>query len=268
MSHPIVERLASVDPEERRAACLEAAGDPAAALLIDALVGALGDPDWSVVRAASDALAEIGRTAPEADATVRRALASDHAPTRWGAAITSARLAPPGPRLLPPLAEALAAPDGHVRWAATRTLVQTGRTNGEVLPLLLGLARASESRIVRRMAIHGLRALAPEEPAAARALVEATRDGDIRVRRASLAALAAVLDPAPFVVARLAEVLDGETDPPSRRIAAVALGELGAATPGALPESAVSLLERVRESADDPDLRRGAERALRRIASA
>jgi TrmH family RNA methyltransferase len=77
VSHPLVERLRNADPEERRAACLAARTDPAAALLADALGKALGDSVKAVARAASDALVEIGRRDRHVDGVLREALRSD-----------------------------------------------------------------------------------------------------------------------------------------------------------------------------------------------
>ena len=75
MSHPVVARLASADADERRAACVDAADDPTAVLLLDGLAKALGDPEKRVARAASDSLAKLAPTCPEVGAVVRAALA-------------------------------------------------------------------------------------------------------------------------------------------------------------------------------------------------
>jgi len=267
LTHPILARLASADAGERRAACSAAALDPAAILLADALGEALGDPDAEVASAAADALVHIGRAGGDVAPVLRRALHGPDPIRRWRAAFASARLGPPGPRLLPALVEALASEDGHVRWAASRLLVEAGRSHGEVLTLLLGLARSDPTPVVRRMAAHGLRALAPDTREAAETLVAVSRDEDLHVRRAAIAALAALRDPPREVFDRLIEALVGDDDGATRRIGAVALGELGAAHPRSLPEGAVEALRRERDGAPDADLRRGAERALARIAS-
>ena len=91
---------------------------------------------------------------------------------------------------------ALDSEDGDVRWSATRILVEMGRGHGEVLPVLLSLARDGSPR-ARRMALAGLRELAPGEPEVARALLAATRDADLRVRRAAVTALAGLIEPPP-----------------------------------------------------------------------
>jgi HEAT repeat protein len=265
MSHPLVQRMQHADPEERRAACLAARDDPAASLLAEALGHALGDPVKAVARAASDALVEIGRRDRHVDTVLRDALRSESPRRRFTAAYTSVRLQPPTPSLLPALLEALGSTDGDVRWAAAKILVDLGRLHGEVLGVLVGLLRAGDDAVVRRMAAFCLRELAPDRPEAAGVLVLATQDPDLHVRRAGLSALAGLMDPPPEVWDRLLEVLSKDEDPAARRIAAVALGELGAANSRALPTPARDRLRALAVEACEPDLRRAAQRALARL---
>lgn len=271
MSHPVLERLASADPAERAAACRAAAEDPAGSLLAGALAGALGDPAKSVVRAASDALVAIHRAAGEGSGvkeSVRGALRGEAPAERWGAAFTLARIEPPGPPLLPALVEALGSGDGDVRWAATRLLVETGRLHAQVLHLLVGLVRADEHAIVRRMATYALRELAPDRPEAAYVLLEATADSDLRVRRAAFTAMASLLHPPPEVAERCLAALAEDGDAATRRLAALALGEIGAADRSALPAGAAERLQGAASGGDDADLRRAAARALARLEGA
>ncbi len=268
MTYPLLRRLASPDPEERHLACRDAPDDPSAVLVLDALGEALGDPDRRVARAASDALALLGKTCSEVAGVLRRALHSDTPKRRWGAAFTTARLEPPNEKLLPALVEALGFSEGNLRWAAARLLVETGRLNDQVLPLLLGLVRSDGNPRVRRMATYCLRELAPDRPEAAAELLAATHERDIALRRAALSALASLMDPPPAAVDRLIEGLTRETDAACRQIAATALGEIGAANPDALPPTAVSPLEEARAIAGDPDQQRAAAAALARLASA
>jgi len=234
---------------------------------VQELEEALGDPVVAVASAASDALAEIGSRAAEVDALLRRALRGDRPNARWGAAFASARLAPPGPGLLPPLVEALACEARDVRWRAARLLVESGHALPELQPLLAGLATGDPRPQVRQMAAHCLRELAPDEPQTAQVLLEATRDRDLRVRRASLSALAAVGDPPPAVAERLLEVSSADADAASRCIAVGALGEIGARHPEVLPSEAEGALRRIAAEAEDGNLRGAAARALRRLAT-
>lgn len=235
-------------------------------LLVDGLAAVLGDPDKAVARAASDALTELAGTHSEAGDAVRRALHSDDPRRRWGAAFTRARLSPPDPALLPATVEALASEDGDVRWAAAKLLVDMGRLHGEVLSVVLGLASQADSPAARRMALFCLRELAPDDPHAAAALMRATDDSDRAHRRAAYTALAALLDPPPGVLDRLARALAGDSDPVIRRLAAVALGELGLRNPGPVAERAAAHLGAVADD-DDPELLRAATRAAERLNS-
>lgn len=264
MSHPILERLASPDPETRREACAKAARDPAAVLLAEALGQALGDPDRGVARAASDALLAIGRAGADLRGVLREALRSESRARRIGGALTSARLEVPEPGLLPALVEALSDEAGDSRWAAARALVAAGQRHGEVLWLLLGLARGGESPAARRMACHCLRELAPDLPETAAALLDASRDPEPGVRRAGLASMASLLRPPPAVVERLLAALC-EPDAAGRRIATAGLAAHAAAAPEELRARARRALEGASASAD-PGLRRGAARALARLA--
>jgi HEAT repeat protein len=265
VSHPIVERLRSPDPEERRAACRDAISDPAATLLVDALGETLGDPVKSVARAASEALARLAREVNGVEEIVHRALRSDEASRRWHAVLVSSRIEPPSPRLLPATVEALASEESDVRWTAARLLVEAGRVNPEVLPLVIGLVRSGESVRTRCMAAYCLRELAPEHPESARALLDATRDSEVQVRRAALTALAGLTDPSQDVFDRLSEVVDEPSDPGSRRIAAHALGTLGAVGGARMSETSLRTLRRIAETESNRPLQAAARRALDRV---
>jgi len=263
VSHPVVTGLRSADADERVAACQQAVEDPAAVLFVDALIEALGDPVREVFRAACDALATLAR---QHDVTrpLREALHEGSARRRVGSALTLTRLEPPDLRLIPALVGGLGLDDGKLRWRALKALVETGRLHGEVLPVLVGLAESDGNAVVRRMACHGLRELGRDDPAASLALLTGTRDPDVAARRAAYAALASQLDPPREVLIRLVAALDDEPDGACRRIATVALGEIGARLPERLDPDARRALVRARDQADDPDLRRGAARALER----
>jgi hypothetical protein len=243
------------------------AADPAAVLFTDALVGALGDPVRAVAQAASDALAELSRSHDVGEA-LRRALHADEPRQKLWAALSLARLGPPELRWLPALASGLDLDDGKLRWRAARLLVETGRLHGEVLPVLLGVA-AGDRPTARRMAYFCLRELGPDDARVAAALLAGTRDPDVEARRAAHAGLAALIEAPEAVIEHLWRSLDDAgADGACRRIATVALAELGGRRPGGLPAPALAALRRAREQPADPDLRRGAERALRRLGAA
>ncbi len=223
----VATRLGSADAGERTAACRDAARDPAGALLLEPLVAALGDAAPGVAAAASESLVQLARSG-SGDAIVpllRRAL-QDRA-TRVRAVLTLIRLEPPEPAWLPALVAALGADDGPVRWAASRALVDMGRLHAEILRVVAGLVRDAAPG-VRRMATLCLRELAPDRPAAALALVEASRDPDASVRRAAVTAMAGLVDPPAAVRERL-EAVRNETDGVAAQLAALALARLGPA---------------------------------------
>ena len=218
MSHPLVRRLGSDDPAERRAAALTAPEDPSAVLLVDALVGRLGDPDAAVANAVIEALARLSQH----DGAVRTALGSalrgEDATARIRAALAWARVEPPPLRLLPALVEGLARPEGELRWAATRVLVDMARLQSEVHRFVTGLVRDDDRPRVRRMALAALRELSPESPETVEALLAASHADDPVLRRAALTACAALPDPPETVRARLAAALQSD-DPIDRRVA-------------------------------------------------
>lgn len=260
MSLPLIERLKSPDPEARRIACGEAATDPAGVLFAEALADALGDPVKAVASAASDTLASLARDHDVTD-VLYTALRSDEPLRGLWAALTVARLEPPGLRCLPSLVEGLDLPDTKLRWRAARTLVECGQFHAEVRPLLIGLSRGDERPVVRRMARHCLREIAPDDPAVAQALLEGTRDPDIPARRAAYAALTALLEAPSDLLDALGEALSSEPDPACRRIATAALGVIG----DAASDAVLAALRRASQDPTDADLRRGAARALDRI---
>jgi HEAT repeat protein len=222
----------------------------------------LGDPVREVWCAASDALVAIARRDPGVWQALRSALASPDVRTRRIAALAGARIAPRELRLLPPLVEALGCDDGTARWSAARAIVELGQTQGEVHPLVLHLAQADPNPVARRMAAFCLRDLAPDDPRTATALLAASRDGDLRVHRAALSALASLLAPPSEVEERLREAIEQDPDRASRRIAAAVLHALEASHPGFIGARTRATLERARDTSPDPDLRRAAAHAL------
>jgi HEAT repeat protein len=221
VSHPLVERLECGDAPARRAAAGAIARDPAAALLLEPLARALDDADPGVRRAAGDALVALGRSEREVDRLLLGALRGERAESRFEAARAMAELAPPSPKLVPALVEALSAPRRETAWEAARILVDAGRLHAEVAPLLTGLVRAGPDAAARAMAVACLRELAPERPESAAALLDASRDPDVGVRRAAftaLPALAPFAEPGP-IAARCREAAGDDPDASVRSLA-------------------------------------------------
>jgi len=265
VTHPLVAALASRDAGERARACRDAVDDPAAVVLLDSLATALGDPVPRVAMAAADAYAAIGAVGGDCDEALRRSLRSGPPNARWAAAFAAAQLAPPSPRLLPALVEALACDDGAIRWRAARLLVDAASVLPEVEPMLSNLAIASDadSRI-RRMAVHALRRLAPE--VAEKVCLKASKDTRPEVRRAAASALATC--PGPAVATRLLEMAAGDDDEAAARLAISALASLAAANGEDIPPQAVDVLRRIAERRDVPERGEAARGALQRIHAA
>jgi hypothetical protein len=115
------------------------------------------------------------------------------------------------------------------------------------------------------MATFALRELAPDRPEAAEVLLAGARDTDLHVRRAATTAMASLLDPPRSVGAHLLTALRDDPDAATRRLAALALGEIGAAQPHALPADTEQQLASAAARGEDPDLQRAVERALARL---
>ncbi len=92
------------------------------------------------------------------------------------------------------------------------------------------------------MATFALRELAPDRLEAAEALLEATRDIDLQVRRAAFTAMASLTAPPPGIATRLLEAVREDDDAASRRLAALSLGEIGSANPQAISPEAIRQL--------------------------
>jgi HEAT repeat protein len=125
------------------------------------------------------------------------------------------------------LVEGLEYADGDLRWSAARALVDLARLHPEAHGVLLGLARADRTPSTRRMALHALRQLAPDDAETAAALIEASRALEPSLQRSALTALAGLLSPPPAVLERLHEARNAE-DPTTRRIAELAIERLAA----------------------------------------
>jgi len=259
LTHPLIERLRDPDLETRRSACAEAATDPSAILLVDALCAALADDEKIVARTASDALAAIGARDATVPGHLHALLGAESPDARWWAAFTIARLEPPPIKLLPTLLAALEHEQGDVRWSAAKILVEMGRLQAEVLPVVLHFVTSDERPAARRMAIFCLRELAPDRPETAHALLDASRAADLEVRRAALGAMAALMEPPAAAWVRLTEAAETDADPASRRLAVGAIAGL-ARGPGGAPGR--EWLRHAAEASDDPRTREAALRAL------
>ena len=181
---------------------------------------------------------------------------------RFGAAFVLFHTGP-SLRVLPALLDALELEDGDLRWSATHMLTVLGRTQPEVLPVLIDEARNGRVAPRRRMALYALRELGPEHDAVQAAFLTALDDPDGDVRRAALSSLPKLVEPRSECLERTLDALRKDPDPRMRRIAAVAAPDLAGRDP--VDRASVRAeLERARDD-DDPDLARAVGLALRRM---
>jgi len=227
------------------------------------LLDALELPDRGAMRRACDEIAAHLKQDPELRAAVLERLRSGSRRGRFAAAWAMARVERPSLRLLPALLGALDDPDGDVRWSAVQLLVDLGRVQGEVLPVLLGAAGGAEPSPRRRMAIYALRELAPEDPRTHARVREALDDADSELRRAALSSVAKLAETDADWTTRVIAALAREPDPKMRRIAAVVVAALAAQHPESAP-ACKSALEAAARS-DDPLLARSAAQALAKL---
>jgi len=264
VTHPLVAALTSRDAGERARACRLAVDDPSAVVLLESLAGALGDPVPRVAMAAADAFASIGARDGEGDERLRRALRRGPPNARWAATFAAAQLAPPSPRSLPPLVEALTCDDPAIQWRATRLLVEAASVLPEVEPMLTNLAIAPDADPrVRRMAVHALRLLAPGSGDTEHTCLIAADDPDPRVRRAAASALAGCSGKAAGL--RLLEMAEKDPDETSAQLAISALLARGDRDPESRPPSTSSVLRRITEGKAPTARRDIARRALERL---
>lgn len=251
--------LRSADARERVRACVALRSDPSAIAQLDALIGALGDDEREVARAAAETLAGL----QEAEVTNRllHTLADGSEARRFGAAFALQARAPGEAALLPVFEEALGSRDRDRRWAASRALTTLAAQQPAIHAVLCRCARSDPRAEARRMACYTLRGVRPDRVETRDALLHATHDRDRAARRAALTALAALESPDGSVWARLERVLaSSEADAAARRIATAVVASLAgrAAVPVAVSRALEACLE-----APDAALSRGAARALR-----
>jgi hypothetical protein len=224
---------------------------------VEALLAALGDARKAVQRPAAEALAAHARRSPEVRSRVAALLASEEPRRRWGAAYALAAAEASPADAVPALLEALASPDGDLRWASARIVVRMTRAMPALREALRALAGGADAG-GRKMALYCLRDVAVREAASDAAATAALADGDPAVRLAALAALPAVT-PDAAAAARRATALLADGDGGVRRAAAVCLGLLaadGAEVRAALGRAAASA---------DAALARAARGALSRL---
>lgn len=215
-------------------------------------------------RACDEACARVAEE-PDLRRALRALLREGDPRARFAAAWVLFRTEPPGLRVLPALLESLELDDGDLRWSAVHMLTALGRTQPEVLPVLLEEARQPQRDATRRrMLLYALRELGSDQPGTHAVLLDALDDPDAEVRRAALSSFAKLLEPPRACLERALEVAAADSDPKLRRIAATVLPALAAQHPDLRERVGGRLAELC--SAPDPLLVRAAEAAARRLA--
>jgi HEAT repeat protein len=118
---------------------------------------------------------------------------------------------------------------------AVALLLVSGCNREERGPLLAGgrevkswvAALKDPNPQVRRQAVMKLGNVGDDDPAAAEGLVQAFRDHDAQVRRATVFAVVKLKHPNDEIIAQLREINRGDRDPSLRDVAAKALAKVG-----------------------------------------
>jgi HEAT repeat protein len=237
---------------------LAAEREPIDAPLALAVVECLGVGTKTLQRRAADVLRRTSEAArPAVLGALRAAVTAPEASRRWGATYALGQLDILEPALVPTLLEALGDRDGDRRWAAAALMVGCGtRHPTEVVPALRNALRAPVPEL-RKMALYVLRDLAIDVPGLTAEMLAATRDDDIAVRLAALAALTRLAAPPSGACDEALRLARDDPNPGVRRAAVSALGKLGRGVPAA------EVVIRAALDSADPALRRAAEAARR-----
>ncbi len=252
------------DPARRVAALvgLAHAPQPIEGDVLEALIEALGSETKGVQRRAAGVIAAAGASDSVVVARLLALLEAASAPSRWAAAYALGLIdGALDLRACPPLLDALANPDGDVRWAALELLVRLGRQHPDAIRdrLLSALQQDGDSNR-RKMALYALRNLSLREPAVLAAVRAASAADDSQVR---LAALSFIRDLAGADVQAVDIVLDrmgSDPDHGVRRAAASTLGYLNDRS-----ERVVAALREAAGAPHDPSLRKAARQTLDKL---
>lgn len=215
------------------------------------LLERLGSEQRSIQRGACEEACQRLADEPELRDALREMLRRGAPRARFAAAWVLFRSEPPGLRVLPALLDALELRDGDLRWSATHMLASLGRTQPEVLAVLLDeAADRGRDPTRRRMLLYALRELGPERPETAAVLLGALDDPSAELRRAALSSFAKLAEPPRACLERALEIARADRDVKLRRIAATVLPALAQHH----PELREAAGERLRALEVDPDL--------------
>lgn len=231
----------------------------------DELLARLGSEEGAIQRPACTEALERVRRESDLRRAIRELLRSGTPRARFAAAWVLFRSEPPGLRVLPALLDSLELSDGDLRWSAAHMLTALGRTQPEVLAVLLEEA-ADRGRAPqrRRMLLYALRELGSDRPETGAVLLAALDDPVAEVRRAALSSFVKLDEPPRACLERALEIARADGDVKLRRIAATVLPAL-AAHHADLRDAASQQLGEL-QAETDPLLARAARSAADRMA--
>ncbi len=231
----------------------------------DELLARLGSEEGAIQRSACNEALERVRRESDLRQAVRELLRSGTPRARFAAAWVLFRSEPPGLRVLPALLDSLELPDGDLRWSAAHMLTALGRTQPEVLAVLLEeAADRGRAPARRRMLLYALRELGSDRPETGAVLLAALDDPVAEVRRAALSSFVKLDEPPRACLERALEIARADGDVKLRRIAATVLPAL-AAHHADLRDATSQRLGELQAEAD-PLLARAARSAADRMA--
>ena len=256
--------LASADARIRLAAieALAASPAPPTSAEIAALAECLADDRKLVQRRTAECFAGLAERGVAIRDVLRGCLAEGSLHARWAAAYALSLAGFRDREILETLLEVLDVSDGDLRWAAADLLQRAAASDRAwVIDRLNRVAEGEGGASARKMALYSLRTLDVRDARTVSAAERAIGAEDVELRLAALSAYARLSDDRIAAALRLAGLI-ADADERVRRAAAATVGTLGVRRPEIL-----HALDAAR-SADDPSLRRAAERSLRLLESA
>lgn len=228
------------------------------------LIACLGHNTKAIQRAAAEQLVRFSPLQPEIIDQLSQKLTDPDKRLRWTAAFTLSQLpvsTPSALSILPVLIENLGHEESDLRWAAATAILRLAVRHLAVIPQMLSLA-SSGNAVQRRMALYCLRDVPQAKTVAPHVCVTSLSDADPGVRLAGLSCLSTHKLAIPEAESRLVQLLESDPDIGVRRATAVALGQLGIASPTVL-----DALKQVLQVGDS-SLSKAATGALKKLQSA
>ena len=222
---------------------------------IAALLAELDQPDKPRIRAAVDALINLGAQWVDLRAALEQRLMDAQHKNHWPIAYILGHLPQPSPAVVEALLDGLDHPEPDIRWAIGLLLVRMVKAERHLVKSLMRLCTGGTA-VQKRMAIYCIRDLDLADAGSLELLVRSLRDDDATVRVAAATSLKSRADlDAPGRKALLDAFLE-DSQPKVRNAAAITLAQLGSPS-----EDFVRALENAGKS-DDAQIKKAAAAAL------